>query len=543
MKKALFLTVLAASALVSCENTPIDPEVNVGKLPISISPSAMTRVTDSSYEANDEVGLYVVNHDGLKAGSLTASGNHVDNARFTFSGNAWTPENEIFWIDNTTKADFYAYHPYVQEISDTDALTFTVARDQSELEEYKASDFMWGKASAVAPTASPVAITTNHVMSNLVIYIENGEGFTDEEFAAAEISVKIDNIKYNSTIDLSTGIATATGATGEIIPYKESDHYRALVVPQTVGAGTEFVIITVNGNEYAFKQAITLTGNTRHKMTITIEKDKLSSSAVFNVGPWEEEATEYSGSITIDNELAGATLIDYVDEYGINQGKGINIDGTIWAPVNCGYHATDFKYGKLYQWGRKYGQGSDGSIYSGGLTSIGSYSDATTPSAKYGGVSLSVGNDINNANIFYKGDEDVDYDWVSPQNDKLWNSGTEEAPVKTEYDPCPEGWRVPTYDELVDLRRNRSAWSTEGGQYGYWFSGPVSYTATAPQIFLSAAGNINDEARENYRGSQGSYWSSRPTSSSAYYFFFDNSSFVMYNTSRSYGHSVRCVQE
>ena len=83
MKKALFLTVLAASALVSCENTPIDPEVNVGKLPISISPSAMTRVTDSSYEANDEVGLYVVNHDGLKAGRLTASGNHVDNVRFT----------------------------------------------------------------------------------------------------------------------------------------------------------------------------------------------------------------------------------------------------------------------------------------------------------------------------------------------------------------------------------------------------------------------------------------------------------------------------
>ena len=48
---------------------------------------------------------------------------------------------------------------------------------------------------------------------------------------------------------------------------------------------------------------------------------------------------------------------DYIDEYGINHGQGIEIDGTVWAPVNCGYHATDFKYGKLYQWGRKYGQG------------------------------------------------------------------------------------------------------------------------------------------------------------------------------------------
>ena len=54
---------------------------------------------------------------------------------------------------------------------------------------------------------------------------------------------------------------------------------------------------------------------------------------------------------------------DYVDEYGINHGKGVEIDGVVWAPVNCGYHKSDYRYGKLYQWGRKYGQGYDGSLY------------------------------------------------------------------------------------------------------------------------------------------------------------------------------------
>ena len=37
---------------------------------------------------------------------------------------------------------------------------------------------------------------------------------------------------------------------------------------------------------------------------------------------------------------------DYVDEFGINHGKGVKIGETIWAPVNCGYHQIDFKYGK-----------------------------------------------------------------------------------------------------------------------------------------------------------------------------------------------------
>ena len=49
--------------------------------------------------------------------------------------------------------------------------------------------------------------------------------------------------------------------------------------------------------------------------------------------------------------------LDYIDEYGINHGGGILIDTVLWAPVNCGYHEIDYPYGKLYQWGRKHGQG------------------------------------------------------------------------------------------------------------------------------------------------------------------------------------------
>ena len=36
----------------------------------------------------------------------------------------------------------------------------------------------------------------------------------------------------------------------------------------------------------------------------------------------------------------------------------------------------------------------------------------------------------------------------------MWNSGSESKPVKTEYDPCPDGWRVPTSRELSKLYGN-----------------------------------------------------------------------------------------
>ena len=248
-------------------------------------------------------------------------------------------------------------------------------------------------------------------------------------------------------------------------------------------------------------------------------------------------------SVTV-SALAVATA-DYVDEYGVNHGKGTAVGMAIWAPVNCGYHETDFKYGKLYQWGRKYGQGYVGNLYDVNANYIGTYSDSSVPTIEEGGVSVVTGNHKSKENIFYTGTSDYNYDWVYPQDGKLWNSGTESKPVKTEYDPCPEGWRVPTYAELNELRQNRSSWTSKDGQNGYWFSGATSYTDKVPQVFFPAAGyRYHNDGTANGRGYGGRYWSSRPNDyGGAYGLNFDGSGTNMDYDLRASGYSVRCVQE
>lgn len=227
--------------------------------------------------------------------------------------------------------------------------------------------------------------------------------------------------------------------------------------------------------------------------------------------------------------------VDYVDEYGINHGQGIKIGETVWAPVNCGYHKTDYKYGKLYQWGRKYGQGY-------------SDSDATYPELVKGPVSLYIGQSKDNENKFYYDS----YDWCSPTNDNLWYYGTGDHPIQSGYDPCPEGWRVPSYTELDDLTDNYSSLTTnENGQPGYWFSGSISYTETVRQVFFPAAGHNlyfvpsgNIDTTSISRDYVGAYWSSMDGNGVAYYLNFDKGEVVgMTSHSRANGFSVRCVQE
>ena len=285
--KKLFLLVAVFAAMISCseslENTPATPETD--KLPINIS-TTLTRATDSAYEAGDKVGIFVVNEPN----TLVASGNHVDNMGFTYS-TTWTPDTPIYWLDKSTKADFYCYYPYAENVSTT-AHTFATKANQSQLADYKASEFLWGKTAGIAPTEEAVNITTNHTFSNMVVILKPGDGFTDATLAAATKSVKICGVKTNATINLSTGVATATGNATEVTPYLDGTQYRALIVPQTTAEGA-LVVVTVDGVDYTLSRAMTFKANKQHKFTVTL--NKVSNGVNVGIGGWESDEEDYGG--------------------------------------------------------------------------------------------------------------------------------------------------------------------------------------------------------------------------------------------------------
>ena len=285
--KKFFSLVALATALVSCDNITIEaPQPEEQRIPISIS-TTLTRATDSAFEQGDKVGIFVVNEPD----SFVASGNYVDNMGFTYSGE-WTPDSAIYWLNPTTKASFYCYYPYAAGV-DASAHTFNTKADQSTLANYKASEFLWGKVEAVTPTEEAVDITVNHTFSNALVILKPGDGFTEEKLAAAEKSVKICGVKPGATIDLATGVATATGNKTNVMPYLENGQYRALIVPQTTEEGA-LVVVTVDGVDYTLSRSMTFKANKQHKFTVTL--NKVNNGVNVGIGGWETDEEDYGGS-------------------------------------------------------------------------------------------------------------------------------------------------------------------------------------------------------------------------------------------------------
>lgn len=283
--------------------------------------------------------------------------------------------------------------------------------------------------------------------------------------------------------------------------------------------------------------------------------------------PSQDASSNPINAITAGNilkmlELNTTNMAPAYIENGVYLGDGVALPAEmdsegnptkylIWAPVNCGYDATH-KYGLQYQWGRKYGQGYDGE----------------TPAAVLENdliISVEAGSDeANKNNYYYKW---LDSDSNSEDDYNMWYNNTPEATnTKTQYDPCPEGWRVPTNGELISLIYGltedhiqigqQSNWATisdsndkHDGLAGLWFYGNEEEpTDSSPKVFFPAAGyRYYIYSTSQFRGFMGNYWSSsRNQVGFAWSLEFSNTFEIDVRSIAIFpnnGCSVRCVKE
>ncbi|ATL42929.1 hypothetical protein OZ664_04250 [Elizabethkingia sp. HX WHF] len=134
---------------------------------------------------------------------------------------------------------------------------------------------------------------------------------------------------------------------------------------------------------------------------------------------------------------------------------------------------------------------------------------------------------------------------IDNPNNKAWNSGTEDLPIKTSNDPCEEGFRVPTNPDLRTLinntvQENIGRFETSNTNYG---AAKVLRSKKDPEIQLTFPNTgflETNNGNLRLRGSAGFYWTSNFFSS--YLINVTNVSLYKGSTD-SFGNSIRCIAE
>lgn len=295
----------------------------------SINQTYTTRVDDGGFCDGDQIGLYGVNYtdNNSVAGELLDEGNQVDNVRYIFDEEnmKWTPSRTVYYKDAQTKIDLYGYYPYAN-VESVSAYKFEVAQDQSganAIDGYAMSDFLWGKAKNISPTANKVRILFNHMLSCANVILAEGDGFAEGEFAALKKSVLAMSTTRTAEIDLATGMVTASGdAESEGIVMKgNGEGFRAIVVPQSVDAGKPLFAITVDGVSYRFKKDIDFTYEAGKQSKFTIQINKKEHSEGYEFVLINTEIVDWVADLDSNGGEARQYYVVHLDEAGTLEAK------------------------------------------------------------------------------------------------------------------------------------------------------------------------------------------------------------------------------
>ena len=309
MKKFLILAGAAIVGLVACNKNPESQPIDYSKVSVRIEP-VITRATETNFEKGDQIGLTVTR----------ASGAYAENAPLTYDGAAFS--GELKWYEEGTEAStLKAYYPYVS----TFPTSFTVAADQSA--GTASSDFVSAVKEGVLPTANEVAMVFKHRLSRLVVTAQNNSGMPIE-------SVVFKGVIPTATIaDDLTATVSASAEAIDVKAFADGEKYYAIVPGQKVALE---VVVTAGGKAHSQKLAeATLEAGKQYSVSIIVNKDEIKvvlSGEIENWGDGGEISGEGSDDDFVENLEEGYFTYAGV-KYNIVKMK----DGKWWMAQNLAY--------------------------------------------------------------------------------------------------------------------------------------------------------------------------------------------------------------
>lgn len=233
------LAVMAAGMLLaSCSSDTPEAPVSLpeGAVTFKATMVPSSRATETSFEQGDRIAVMHTLE------SEPTAWNYLSPLEYEWKGNRFEPATEAQTIINTNgeRRGYIAYYPFSRTL--IPSRKFAVKNDQTTHASYTASDLCLSWTGFTDATS--VQLTFLHCLSHVVVNIG---GYN----LAGEMKAELKNVATETTIDVLSRTFQPTATRGDVAMRNNGTlSYKAIVSPQTIAAGKEFLLITLNGRQF-----------------------------------------------------------------------------------------------------------------------------------------------------------------------------------------------------------------------------------------------------------------------------------------------------
>lgn len=297
-------------------------------------PVVQTRVTATSFENGDKMGVSVLLHDDNQVLS--------ENACFTFDENAdkWMGVSPLYWPVGEKTVDVIGCYPYSSDLKDLSSYQFSVDLKQDKDGGYEASDLLLAKTENQSKANGLVTLSYKHKMAGITVRLEQGNGFSEGEWNKVAKQVFVTNAATSCYVNLISGELTSVDGSTTITPMEWNGDFRAIVVPKTYVANSTLLSILVDGQEYKFKRntETELVSGKMHSFTIKVDKRSDKGDYEFfvseSIHPWIDDEEFHDGMLrqyVVVNVPTPGTFMQTLESLGLkyNEIKSMKVTGRV----------------------------------------------------------------------------------------------------------------------------------------------------------------------------------------------------------------------
>ena len=287
MKKMtkLFALALLAGAMVSCSTEDTASSTPNGKVAVQFTGgiNVNTRAAGVAWADGDKIGIFMI--EAGKTLSADAIREGVDNVCYQSNGSkAFSPisggKTIFFPIDGDV--DFYSYYPQTT-VSD-----YKVALNVADQTSQEAIDFMYAQTKGCHKSIPQVELKFNHMLSNLVLNVQPGNGLTEDDLNKLKVTIKDQNT--TATFNLADGLISGEGnpANIQMKTVKVGKKYEAILLP-TKSTTREIEFDLDNGHDapFVWKMDQELKGGNLYNYT-TVKLTRTDVELTGTIKPWNE---------------------------------------------------------------------------------------------------------------------------------------------------------------------------------------------------------------------------------------------------------------